>query len=317
MLVIPRLYRATRRRWSAIQFLLLFAVVQPHTLLANEVTWTLRPTRSYVPQSSSTFAIFGPADTIDIQITIVNDVESRSLAVLEPRFFDNVKIVIARQPENQILSLASNLREVAECGGADAVPACSTDSTLYLRPGGWVTVSVTLTGVTAAPGDYRISADLSAARVYLLADNGGPWEGKFAAVGSVPLAVRAIRTADDRRRNQMIEAGEAMVRKDYQTALGAFEAMAMEDPSSAEAHAGIGLALVQLGRLSEAAAALEQSLARSANTDSSVPAQLAAVYIAMAQDARAEATLRRVYGQAAVPEGLARAREMAKRISKR
>lgn len=295
MPVMTRLSRATRRRWSAIPLLALFAVAQPYAVLANEVTWTLRPTRSYVRQSPSAFAVFGPTNTIDFEFTIV----------------------IAREPDNQILNVASNVREDAECGGAGAVPACSTDSTLYLRPGGWVTVSVTLTGVTFAPGDYRITADFSTARVSLLADNGGPWKGKFAAVGSVPLTIRAIRTADDRRRNHMIEAGQAMVRQDYQTALAHFESMALTDPSSAEAHAGIGLALMQLGRLSEAAAALEQSLARSANSDSLVPAHLAAVYIALAQDARAEAILRRVYGQAAVPEGLARARQMAKQLSKR
>ena len=317
MPVTTRPYRATRRRWSAIPLLALFAVVQPYAVLADEVTWTLRPARSYVRQSPSAFAVFGPTNTIDCEITIVNEGGSRSLAVLDPAFFDYVTIVIAREPDNQILNVASNVREDAECGGAGAVPACSTDSTLYLRPGGWVTVSVTLTGVTFAPGDYRITADFSTARVSLLADNGGPWEGKFAAVGSVPLTIRAIRTADDRRRSQMIEAGQAMVRQDYQTALTHFESMALTDPSSAEAHAGIGLALVQLGRLSEAAAALEQSLARSANSDSLVPAHLAAVYIALAQDARAEAILRRVYGQAAVPEGLARARQMAKQLSKR
>lgn len=133
---------------------------------------------------------------------------------------------------------------------------------------------------------------------------------------SPPLALGATaRQAQDRRIFHRLEAGGAMMERDYTRALSEYRQMLALDSADREALAGVGLALLNLRRFSEAATALEAVEARvKAHEDSLIHLDLAVAYFALGQDARAEALIRRRLTPGEVVPALEKLRERARRL---
>jgi len=143
-----------------------------------------------------------------------------------------------------------------------------------------------------AEGEYTLEVVLGNARQRILASNGLPWSGLGETATTVPVNVRSVRTVADLRRADEQAVSAALQRKDHAQALAIYQRMIARNPADAGAHAAAGTALVAMRRLPEAAAAFERSLGIRVSADSIVPAQLAIVYFAMGDDARAVNTLR-------------------------
>lgn len=111
-------------------------------------------------------------------------------------------------------------------------------------------------------------------------------------------------------------ANEAMARRDYQRALTEYQKLLAADPTDLEAAAGVGSALLRLGRYKEAAQTFERALPPT-RSDSLVPQELALAYLALGEEAQAEAILRRYYLPNVVPEIVAGLRQQLKGLQNR
>ena len=307
-----------RRRTVTGMFLLLLCSV---SVLAqtNEVRWNVRPANSFDADSGTAYGVFGPVKSIDVEITIINDDQEIGALTLADGFFTDSNVALVSDlPGDRSGSGNVRWNPVARCGGPNSPSACRIDSQILLMPGDWVKATVTLDPVRGEflAGRYRLGVDFGAARSKLLSGDLTPWRGQFATRGSVPVVVREVRTSVDRLKAYSIEAGNAMLLHDYVGALRQFQLMAAIAPDDPRAHAGIGMALLQLGRFADAALELERALPKSEKENSTVPQELAVAYLAMGQEVRAVAVLRRFYVASSVPEILVHSRERARRLPK-
>jgi predicted Zn-dependent protease len=163
------------------------------------------------------------------------------------------------------------------------------------------------------PGEYRISVDFSGARERMRQADLAPWSGTFANSSSLSLIVQEARSEGERWIAFQLTSRQALGHSDWTGALAQFQQMVAIDPTSQEAHAGMGSALLQLGRFAEAAMELEQALPED-REESVVPQDLALAYVAMGFRDRADTLLRRYYQPSRLPGILADILERAERL---
>ena len=106
-----------------------------------------------------------------------------------------------------------------------------------------------------------------------------------------------------------------MRRKDYGAALEHYRQMSAAIPGDAAAEAGIGWALLELGRFAESAATLEQVWTRSRTKFAG--SQLAVAYAALGRDDLAESLVKQLYPPESVKQELERARRSAQTLRSR
>jgi tetratricopeptide (TPR) repeat protein len=127
-----------------------------------------------------------------------------------------------------------------------------------------------------------------------LKDRTTPWKGRFEPEGDLLLRFTPPVTVSDKRLSKLLEGRRALDRNDNAAALGHFGELLKLDPGDEGARAGIGEAYLNLGRFSEAAREFEALLPSVRETKSSICFSLAYAYVALADQQKAESTLRLV-----------------------
>ena len=259
---------------------------------APAVDVSLEPIKKFYIPGRAGYGIFGPMREVELKITLVSEQEHDAV-ILEPGFFRELRWELANG-QQQSRPLAAMWSERIECGSASLSRDCAFASRLVLAPRDSVQAYVTLR--TPEPvlesGEYMVVLDSNEARSRVLRSDGTPWKGAILERTGIRLAVQEVTTAADRRLYHRVEAGAAMAARDYAKALAEYRLMTAQDPGDQEAIAGVGVALLRLRRFAEAAAVLE-SVQSNAGADSLLHLDLALAYLALGQESRAEALIRR------------------------
>lgn len=283
---------------------------------------TVIPVHSSLVRSATVNQVFGPMNSLTIDVRLGNDDQQHTL-VLDAGFFEAIAWRLetvspesspARLREPVLLSLERV--EDLRCGQTSAL--CDLSSMHRIDPDDAVTARILLrptAGGILSPGEYRLALDARSARQHLRETDGGPWKGPFIERGSIPLLIRALRTGQDLAQYHSVLANEAMIREDYADALAHFQQMAAANPQDSAGEAGTGWALLNLGRFREAAAALEHVWSR--NRSRFAAKQLAVAYVALGRDAEAEALVNFLYRPALAKQELEGVRLSAKTLMSR
>lgn len=304
------------RTWAGVVAALSITAGMWHRAEAQpyDAAWIVRPTHGF--DARTTFAIFGPLRQLDLELSMVNEGGTDWIRI-EPGFFGAVAVRLVRGDAREPIAALTGLRDEAICSWTGR---CSLSLGVDLPPGEGVMAFATLEplrqGSEIGEGDYHIELDFSAARPFLRGVDNQTWGGRFRTSGRVPLTVRLVETADDRREYYRIEGSVALLQdRDFTRALAMFEAYVKEFPTEAGGYSGAGAALLELGRFDEAATMLEKAMSlRVGDRD---PERLAAAYVGMGQEARARAILERYVRVSDVPAALERAQQRVATIRTR
>ena len=268
------------------------------------------------------FVVWGPPERLYLEVRLANE-DSRRTLVFQPGFFRAIRWQLeavlsetSTQLRREPIVLSVERVENSTCGPAPAM-ACELLSDVLIHPDGWVTARVVVApkGGRLSEGDYRLVVDGSEARQRLAETDGSPWKGRFNGRGSIGLVIRALDTPEDRAKYNAAEAGAAMRRGDYAAALEHFRRMAAAIPGDPAADAGVGWALLSLGRFAEAAATLERVWTRSRTPFSGK--ELAVAYAALGRDDLAESLVKQLYPPQDVQQAMANVRLAAKTLRSR
>lgn len=275
----------------------------------------VRPTRSFRVEAGDAFGLYGPLATIELSATILN--ETDRILLLQPGFFQAIAWELSPASSQPVSAVRADWEPNASCGASER---CSLDAQVSLPAKSAVEAVVMLQfSRPIALGKHRLLMNLKAARTLAREADGSPWIGGLLERGSIDLDIRPVVSSQDRARFRRAEAFRALTRKDYEDAARQFQLMTVADPHSVEAFAGLGNALMQLGRFSGAVRAFEQAIERAAGITGSslLPRDLALAYMAAGREPDAEQVLRRYHSPDQVQQLLQQIREAAKRLQNR
>ena len=299
-------------RYLAVMILSSWAILYGQ---ATGAWFGVRPTRSFHVQTGDAFGLYGPLATIELSATILN--ETDRLLLLQPGFFQAIAWEFSPAFGQPVSAVRTEWEPSASCGASER---CSLDLQMSLPAKSAVEAVVTLQFSRPIDvGKHRLLMNLKSAQTLAREADGSPWIGGLLERGSIDLDVRPVVSSQDRVGLRRAEALRALIRKDYEDAARQFQLMTAADPSSVEAFAGLGNALMQLGRFSEAVRALERAvqLAVGITGSSLLPRDLALAYAASGRESDAEQVLRRYHSPDQVQQLLPQIREAAKRLQSR
>jgi hypothetical protein len=268
---------------------------------SREAQVLVKPVKSVLSQGGHSYNVFGPLDSIQLQVTLVNE-HRQEMLFIEGGFFQAIKWSVTRAG-GQPLPMRVDWSPSVTCpGGLASVTDCTISTTIRIEGGESATgiVSVSNAPMRFTPGEYRIGLDLRDARAYLFHGDLTRWSGTMLNIGSIPITIRAIGNESDLRTFQRNEAHYAMAKRQYGTAAAAYEQLLAVNPNDTEAVAGLGMALLHSGRYADAAKLLERVLP-SNDQDSTVPRDLSLAYLALGDEAKADLLLRRYYSPSVIP----------------
>jgi hypothetical protein len=264
---------------------------------SHEAQVILRPVKSFFSDGAHSFNLFGPLESIQLEVSLVND-SPRDLMLKKAGFFQAIRLSVTRIQGQSLLPIQIEWSPSVSCpGGMANANDCLGSSDIRIGGGESVKGVVTIRSnapMRFTPGEYRIGLDLRDARAFLLHGDETRWSGRMLNTGSIPVTIRPIDTDTDRRLFQRNEAHHAMTQRQYRTALATYEQLLASNPNDLEATAGVGMALLLSGRYAESVKFLERVLPP-LGQDSTVPRDLALAYVAVGDEAKAEALLRRYY----------------------
>jgi hypothetical protein len=261
----------------------------------SEVQVGLRPENFFFTSGAHTYNIFGPIDSIKLRVSIVNDDPARIL-FLEGGFFESLTLNVTRNGPNA-LPITVEWAPYATCPGGLA-PGTECPISFPIRLDGLESVMGNATlraqGAVFPPGEYRIGIDTRGAKALIRQADTSVWSGTMIDTGSIPLTILPVRDERDRRTLRHSEANHASARREFNAAAQQFRQLLADDPDDLEAVAGLGLALVRMGRFADAVPLLERALP-TFGSHSRIPGELALAYIALGDEPKADALLRRYY----------------------
>jgi hypothetical protein len=164
------------------------------------------------------------------------------------------------------------------------------------------------------PGDYTVLLNLGLAFAAVRDGAGKRWAGHHAEEGSIAVRVTEPRTPAEHQRANANAANAALLRGDAAGAVRHFTEVLRTDPNDLEALYGSGVAYLDLRRYRDAAAAFETVIPRMpTGVRTTIYYDVAFAYLALGEDARAEAILTKRYGATEGKRQLARIREAARK----
>jgi hypothetical protein len=261
----------------------------------SEVQVGLRPENFFFTSGAHTYNIFGPVDSIQLRVSIVNDDPARML-FLEGGFFDALMLNVTRIGADR-LPITVEWVPYATCPGGLA-PGTECAISFPIRLDGLESVmgSATLRaqGAVFPPGEYQIGIDTRGAKALIRQGDTSLWSGTMIDTGSIPLTILPIRDERDRRTFRHSEANYASARRDFNSAARQYRQLLTDDPNDLDAVTGLGMTLVRLGRFADAVPLFERALP-TLGSHSRIPGELALAYVALGDEPKAEALLRRYY----------------------
>jgi len=272
------------------------------------VEWTLKPDLTLVPPGN-TFLLETRGPTLfDFELYVNNDEDSTKLVELKEGFIRRVEVTL-RTASGEVVAVNDGWRDEATCVGGIQ---CPSQARMVLPPrysavfyGAFVPVN----GKVLGEGEYRIHMITTEAEPLIANEDGSTWNGRKSGAGSIAVQFRPARTEPERGLVAYSRGTKLNARGDHEGALRVFRGYLATNPGDAIATYHLGETLLFLHRLPEAASVLEPLVAAGPVRADSWPAGvLVTTYLAMDQDAKAEALLQ----QMNPPGGVAAAMKAAK-----
>lgn len=270
--------------------------------------------RGGLPRSEGlSFDVFGRPPSIEFVVSVTND--SPDILVIPSAFAGEIGVRVERA--QRVIATTTVWESVEVSPPNDRATPVSVSTPFNVAPQGVAKFHGVLRPADSdvlGPGDYsmwlRFRRSVSGVRDAA----GKPWPGHFSEEGLVSIRVIEPRTADEVRRSNLAAGNAAMLTGDAALAVKHFAEMVRVDAGDVEAQYGIGQAYLQLRRYRKAAAAFEIVIAALPPVErSAVHVDAAYAYLALGEDARAEATLTAAFGPQAAKRRLAQIRAAVRR----
>ena len=276
------------------------------------VAWALKPELALVPPGNI-FLLEGPT-LFDFELHVNNDEDSTKFIELREGFIRRVEVTL-RTVNGEVVAVNDGWRDEATCAGGSK---CPSQQRMVLPPrysavfyGAFVPVN----GRVLGEGEYRIHMVTTAAEALIANEDGSAWIGRKSGASSIAVQLRPARTESERRLIAYSRGTKLNAEGDHEGAHHVFRAYLATSPGDARATYQLGETLLFLRRLPEAAAVLEPLVASGPVRADSLPAGvLVTTYLAMAQDAKAEALLKQMNPPGGVPAAMKAAKANAARF---
>jgi tetratricopeptide repeat protein len=308
-----------RRTTAVAAFLLLARTVAGQD---GAIHLDVQPVPHLPNRSGLAYEVFGPLDSLTVEIVLENADPVRTL-VLEPGFFeaitwrlDYVTPVDQAAGRAVLEVLTADVLENIACGPSSNA-ACNLTSRNFIPSESWIKLRVRLRKVSARfeTGAYRVVRDATAAHKELREMDFSPWKGRFLDRGSMPLSIIPVRTRSDELKRYELQAWDETKHGNFSRALEAYRRMASVDPADVTAQLGIGRTLILLGSFREAAVVLEPVWLKYRSRDAAD--RLVVAYIALGREAEAQALASQVYPPQRIAQFMEQSRAMAKNLMSR
>ena len=283
------------------------------------VEWTLRPDLELLPAGGNAFLLEPRVGRtlFQFELRVGNDEDSTKILSLNEGFIQRVEVTL-RTLSGEVVAVNAGWSDEATCVGGSKCPSVGRIAVPPRYSAVFYGAFVPVQGKSPSEGEYRIHMVTTTAEALITNEDGSTWSGRKSGSGSIPIELRPVRTDAERRLIAYSRGTKLNAKGDHEGALRVYQTYLATNPKDARANYHLGETLLFLRRLPQAAAVLEPLVAAAPATANSWAAGiLVTTYLAMDQDAKAEALLKQMNPPGGVPAAMKAGKASAARFRSR